>query len=236
MTNYDASRWMDSEFAGEYRDNANGYIPNRHLMIQIVQSLYQHQIYVKDRAARVLDLGCGDGLFVDALWKVDAQIDATLVDGSAEMLDAARQRLAGLEHKRLVQASFQDLLAKDTLEASYDLILSSLAIHHLRGDEKEALFQYIYNHLNPGGMFLNADVVLAPSDELEQWYLTLWREWIGHYSTSDLLGVPQRYKDNSDNVPDRLMMQLQALEHIGFRQVDCYYKFGIFVMFGGRRI
>jgi tRNA (cmo5U34)-methyltransferase len=47
--------------------------------------------------------------------------------------------------------------------------------------------------------------------------------------------VPQRYKANSDNVPDTLRVQLEALEKIGFRQVDCYYKFGIYVMFGGQK-
>jgi tRNA (cmo5U34)-methyltransferase len=237
MSGFDESRWSEREFSQEYRDNANGYIPDRGRMIAITLSFYRQ--FVKgdrhNRAIRVLDLGCGDGLFVHTLWQADAGLEATLVDASGDMLEAARQRLAGLEKKQFVQASFQDLVSGDRLKTSFDFVLSSLAIHHLRQDEKAALFEYIYTHLNPGGAFLNVDVVLSPSDDLERWYLALWYDWIASHSNPDLLGVPQRYKENPDNVPDTLMTQLQALEKTGFRQVDCYYKFGIYVMFGGRK-
>jgi tRNA (cmo5U34)-methyltransferase len=29
--------------------------------------------------------------------------------------------------------------------------------------------------------------------------------------------------------------QLTSLEEIGFKEVDCYYKYGVFAIFGGRR-
>ena len=29
--------------------------------------------------------------------------------------------------------------------------------------------------------------------------------------------------------------QINALKEIGFREVDCYYKYGIFAVFGGRK-
>jgi tRNA (cmo5U34)-methyltransferase len=105
--------------------------------------------------------------------------------------------------------------------------------------EKAALFEYVYRHLDPGGFFLTIDVVLSPTDDLEKWYLMLWQEWIDtHASNSQkasLLPVPQKYKENVDNLPDPLLPQLQALERIGFKNVDCYYKYGVFAMFGGSK-
>ena len=69
--------------------------------------------------------------------------------------------------------------------------------------------------------------------------MVLWKEWIdSHIANSQkasLLPVPQKYKDNVDNTPDLLLPQLKALERIGFRNVDCYYKYGIFAMFGGSK-
>jgi tRNA (cmo5U34)-methyltransferase len=109
----------------------------------------------------------------------------------------------------------------------------------IRNGRTAALFQYVYHHLDPGGFFLNVDVVLSPTDDLEQWYLMLWQEWIDTHAANSqkasLLPVPQKYKHNLDNTPDPLLPQLQSLEKVGFRNADCYYKYGIFAMFGGSK-
>lgn len=88
---------------------------------------------------------------------------------------------------------------------------------------------------------MNIDVVLSPTENLEKWYLLLWKEWIderkkssgteGHYFDD----IIDRYKNNKDNKPDTLEDQLNALKGIGFRDVDCFYKYGIFSMYGGRK-
>ena len=88
---------------------------------------------------------------------------------------------------------------------------------------------------------MNIDVVLAPSDALEEWYLSLWNTWIEERKIA--LGIEgnyyedviRRYKDNTDNKPDTLKNQLKALESAGFEDVDCFYKYSIFSMFGGKK-
>jgi tRNA (cmo5U34)-methyltransferase len=238
MSGFDNSLWSNSGFSQEYRDHADGYIPERRTLVEITGSLYRHMVR-GSRPRRILDLGCGDGFMVQELLKVDSDMDATLVDGSQDMLDAACKRLTHFERKRCVHASFQDLLANDPMQGTYGFILSSLAIHHLVMADKEALFEYAYRHLDSGGFLLNVDVVLSPTDALEGWYLQLWQDWINSHSVgsqkASLLPVPQKYKDNPENVPDPLLPQLRALERIGFKNVDCFYKYGIFAMFGGSR-
>ena len=238
MSDFDSSQWTDSEFSLEYRTYANDYLPDRFKLIEIVKSFFRHFIHKAD-SPRVLDLGCGDGLVVHELLKSGDRIRATLVDGFSEMLESAKKRLADFDAVQFVQATFQDLLEDDPLQSDFDFILSSFAIHHLEMEEKKALYKYIYRHLNTDGFFLNLDVVLAPYQDLEEWYLSLWREWINVNVDSDkkpdLLPVPQQYKDNPDNFPDTLSSQVEALEEIGFKNVDCYYKYGIFTIFGGKR-
>ncbi len=84
-------------------------------------------------------------------------------------------------------------------------------------------------------------MVLAPSEKLEQWYLSLWRAWMDERANAlglngeQFESVIDGYKDNRDNKPDTLDNQLEALRSSGFKDVDCYYKYGIFTMFGGRR-
>jgi tRNA (cmo5U34)-methyltransferase len=235
MSKFDQSRWSDRNFSKEYREYADDYIPERYRMIDITKSLYKY--FFKGKKKRLLDLGCGDGLIVNELLKINKNIEATLVDASIDMMDSARKRLADFENIRFINAGFQDIKEADLLNKNFDFVLSALAIHHLKMDEKNELFKYIYSHLNQGGLFLNIDVVLSPTDELENLYLTIWGDWINQNISADkkpaLLPIPQKYKDNPDNTPDTLLVQLSALEKIGFKNVDCYYKYGIFTMFGG---
>ena len=168
MSKFEESRWANSEFSQNYRDEADMYLPLRSLFIEVTKSLYGHFIAAKSEA-RVLDLGCGDGLFIQELLKTFSPASVTLVDGSAAMLEAAQKRLANHTNAHFIKASFQDLLAGELLNETFDFIYSSLAIHHLPSAEKKLLYSYIHKLLSLGGCFVHYDIVLPPSGEIEKW-------------------------------------------------------------------
>ena len=236
MSKFDESRWAESEFSQNYRDDANIFLPFRSQFIEITKSLYAYFIDANIEA-KVLDLGCGDGLFIEELLKSFTPAKVRLVDGSNEMLDAAKKRLKGQANMFFYKASFQDLLINDPFDENFDFIYSSLAIHHLPFEEKKKLYAYIYNHLSKGGCFVHYDVVVPPSEKLERCYISMWRQWIKEHPAiekrKDLIGIPEEYKGNQDNMPDTLDSQLRVMETIGFKDVDCYFKYGIFSLFGG---
>jgi tRNA (cmo5U34)-methyltransferase len=238
MSKFEKSRWANNEFSQNYRDDADIYLPFRSQIIEVSKSLYGHFIF-RNSKAKVLDLGCGDGLFIQELSKSFRLGKVTLVDGSAEMLEAAQKRLSGKNSNSYIQASFQQLLANNSVSGNFDFIYSSLAIHHLTLEEKKILYTYIYEHLSSEGWFINYDVVLPPSDSLERWYLSLWRDWIKEHPSKErrgqLLGIPDQYKGNPDNIPDTLGSQLEVLNDVGFCNVDCFYKYGNFALFGGSK-
>ncbi len=240
MTEFKKSRWANAEFTQEYRDNADIYIVERRRLLEIMKSFYRH--FVMDSGHKsALDLGCGDGIITHELLTVDASISATLIDGSGDMLNNAKERLRGFKDIHFIKASFQEILEKDILHGNFDFAVSSLAIHHLTMNGKRELFEKIYSHLQPGGYFMNIDVILAPTDTLEQWYMKLWREWMDERKTA--LGIERnvfsdivrRYKEYDENKPDTLGDQLRALKDTGFEDVDCFYKYGIFAVYGGRK-
>jgi len=240
MTEFKKSQWAKPEFTQEYRDSADFYIVERRRLLEILKSFYRHFIGNKPNNS-ILDLGCGDGIVTHELLKVDDSIIATLIDGSEDMLNKAAECLKGFKNIHILKASFQEIINKKITLQNFNFIVSSLAIHHLTMKDKKALFRTIYSHLNVHGYFLNIDVILAPAETLEHWYLSLWREWISERKTT--MGIQdnsyddiiQRYKDNRDNKPDNLDKQLKALKSVGFKDVDCYYKYGIFAMYGGRK-
>jgi tRNA (cmo5U34)-methyltransferase len=236
MTQFETSRWAESEFSQNYRDAANIYLPYRSQFIEITKSFFKHFIS-KNTQAKVLDLGCGDGLFIQEFLKSFTPANVRLVDGSYEMLEAAKERLGEQGNLFFSQVSFQELLSKDPINENFDFIYSSLAIHHLPFVEKKNLYNYIYNHLSAGGCFVHSDVVFPPSEKLERFYLSIWRQWIKKHPAiekhKELIDIPEEYKDNKDNIPDTLDSQLSAMKDIGFKDVDCYFKYGIFSLFGG---
>lgn len=247
MSEFEKSEWAEAEHAKEFMENADIYILERKRLFSILRSFYRYFLMNNEfkGPVKVLDLGCGDGALALELLKEDNQINATLVDGSLKMLENARKNLKNYEGMNFIHKTFQDLLGDQLNEKghaldSFNLAVSSLAIHHISTEEKKSLFRYIHNHLTLGGFFLNIETVKAPENELESWYRVLWGEWIRENQENmdcptNFEYLPEQYKNNPDNHPDTLNTQLNALESIGFQQVDCYYKYGIFTIFGGKK-
>ncbi|MHC5214146.1 MAG: class I SAM-dependent methyltransferase, partial [Planctomycetota bacterium] len=177
MSKFDKSRWAESDFSQGYRDEADAYLPYRRTFIEMTTLFYEHFLS-QNTGNKVLDLGCGDGFFIEELLKADTQINAVLIDGSQEMMTAAKERLTNHENIQLIQATFQELLTDKPIPEDFDFIFSSLAVHHLTLNEKIQLYNFIHDHLKPGGCFINFDVVLAPTDDLESWYASIWSKWI----------------------------------------------------------
>ena len=108
--------------------------------------------------ASVLDLGTGTGETLAAVLARHPAAAATGIDENAAMLDAAKSRLAGLS----VELRVADL-REPLPPGPFDLVVSALAVHHLDGPGKAALFRGIACVLRPGGRFVLGDVVI-PED------------------------------------------------------------------------
>ncbi len=106
----------------------------------------------------VLDLGTGTGETLAAVLTRHPGASAVGVDESDAMLDAGAVRLAG----RDVDLRVADL-AEPLPTGPFDLVVSALAIHHLDGPAKAALFSRVAAALRPGGRFVLGDVVI-PAD------------------------------------------------------------------------
>ena len=240
MTEFDKTRWSAKDFAYEYLETADIRILERRTLLEVLKSFYRHFLGSRQQNT-VMDLGCGDGILIHELLKIDDSMSATLIDGSEDMLNKARERLAGFKNIHFIKASFQELLYKDIPLPDFGFVVSSLAIHHLTMNEKKSIFNYIYSLLRERGYFVNTDVILTPTEALEKWYLELWKEWIIERQTA--LKLESRYEGIISNHTERehhskldtLTDQLNALKDVGFKDVDCFYKYGIFAVYGGRK-
>ena len=152
------------------------------------------------------------------------------------MLNKASSRLKQFSKIIYLNYSFQDFIKDYKVEQGFDFIFSSFAIHHLTKNQKNELYQKVFENLNQGGCFLNYDVVRPCSSYVESWYLREWEDWILKNNITHLAHIPKQYKDNKDNIPTSLEEQLFMLKDTGFKDIDCHFKYGIFALFGGIKI
>jgi SAM-dependent methyltransferase len=111
---------------------------------------------------RVLDLGGGTGSTSRAVLDARPGARLTLVDENPDMLAVARDTLPAERVEALVVADLADPLP----DGPFDVVVSALAVHHLDGVQKQALFATVRDHLTESGRFALADVVVPvdPAD------------------------------------------------------------------------
>ncbi|MDX8053685.1 class I SAM-dependent methyltransferase [Lentzea sp. BCCO 10_0798] len=101
----------------------------------------------------VLDVGCGPGYLTSLAAQAAPDGRAVGVDVSEPMVEEARRKRAGANCSFLVGKAE----ALDLPDASFDVVLSSLAIHHIPEDARAKAFAEMFRVLRPGGRVLIAD-------------------------------------------------------------------------------
>jgi tRNA (cmo5U34)-methyltransferase len=237
MPDFQNSNWARPDYSRDYRETADRIIPERQTLFRIVASFYRY--HVRDgRRKRILDLGSGDGILAQTLSAQDGEPHIVLVDGSAEMLASARQRLSQVPAAEFLQSTFEEVISGSFQPAPFDFIASAFAIHHLEMPGQGRLFRAVHDLLNPGGYFINIDA--AESETCTEWYYALWQEWILAHEeftrpVESAADVPARARAKPENHYDPLKAQMDALSDAGFIDVACHFKYGMFAVFGGRK-
>jgi ubiquinone/menaquinone biosynthesis C-methylase UbiE len=105
----------------------------------------------------VLDVGCGTGnLTMAAKTRAGVEGDVHGIDGAPEMIRAAERKAAD----RQLDISFRVGLIEDIPfpDGEFDVVLSSLMLHHLPKDLKRQGVAEISRVLKPGGRFVAVDL------------------------------------------------------------------------------
>ncbi len=140
--------------------------PLRWKMIEIALEILP---FDQTRSLRALDLGVGTGVFSKRFLEKYPNSKVVAIDGAASMMELARSRLGGLAQRvEWVLSDFQTMPTTVTDPETFDVVISSYALHHLNAQEKLAVVKSVVQAINPAGWFLNADVVVAEAPDVER--------------------------------------------------------------------
>lgn len=217
-----------------FDSGASAYDAQRRFIIPGFDDFYEAAIWAAEWPGEnpaILDIGAGTGLFSSLLLQKYPQCTITLLDVSEKMLDVARKRFSGMNN---VAYRIQDYRC-ETLGGCYDIISSALSIHHLEHEEKRSLYERVFQVLNDGGVFVNAEQVLGESGWQQMRNYAYWDEFVMNGPLQDnQLTEAMKRRDGLDKV-ERLSVQLEWLRDIGFLDVDVVYKNRSFAVFMGRK-
>lgn len=194
------NEWSDPEYAQAFLDVADDF-PHGGEGEGVLLEL------VPERISRVLDIGTGNGRQIGYLQQIRSDFTAVGIDVSLPMLEAAQERFGDNGSVRIVEHDLDDPLPE---LGTFDLVVSSFAIHHLEHERKRSLYQEVFDLLEPGGTFINFEHVASTSRKRQLEFI-------------HAIGETAEDADPSDRLLD-VESQLVFLREIGFADADCYWK------------
>jgi len=221
--------------------NAETVIPKRSEQIRFLADLFP---WPPEEPIAVLDLGAGFGAITEEILTRYPHATVSCVDGSAEMMRLARERLAKYgERVRLYFADLADPSWRNDLRAPFHAAVSAIAIHHLTDERKRELYHEVFTLLHPGGLFLNNDAVTTPPSFKECFETIQYREIQEQdrgkrgvlRSVAEIQAeMNAGFRSGGQRSPIApLRAQLDWLEEAGFTSVDCFWKYLNLAIFGG---
>jgi tRNA (cmo5U34)-methyltransferase len=235
--------WTE-ETSTHFIDLGRYYVPEREAQIGAICDL----IPDLPNAPDVVELCCGEGLLSRAILTRFPAVRLHALDGSQTMLDST-VRLAGTDAGRLETRLF-DLAAPGWRQFGFPAraIVSSLAIHHLDGPGKQALFRDMAAALAPGGALIIADLVAPATPQAAALAAQAWddevrrraREIDGNEAAFDRFRAEgwNYYRDpEADPIdqPSSLFDQLRWMAEAGLEAVDAHWMKAGHALFSGRK-
>jgi tRNA (cmo5U34)-methyltransferase len=229
-----------------FLDMADVYVPRRGEQIATIVGLIPAQ---SDEAFAIVELASGGGALARAVLEAYPRSSYTALDGSSVMRAHLQQALAAYRDRLSVQAfALEETGWLASLPSPLRCAVSSLAVHHLTGEQKRLLFHELAQRIEPGGALLLADIVEPATPHVEQEFARQWDDATRAQSLT-LHGNLSAYaafqadnwnyftpagKDEIDK-PSRLLDQLVWLREAGFQHVDCFWLAAGHAIYGGYR-
>jgi tRNA (cmo5U34)-methyltransferase len=181
---------------------------------------------------RIIDLGCGTGNLTREILDhfPDAEIHA--LDLSEEILDECKKRFPNAHDITYIKADFKHMNLEPN---TYDLVMSSIAIHHIEDPFKIQLYEDVFRALKANGLFIFADQTRGITDEIYFNNIACWKvEALKLGSTEENWKMWMDHQDAHDH-QSPLGWHLHQLEVTGFTQVDLLSKYLMWGVFWARK-
>jgi SAM-dependent methyltransferase len=233
MTDTNADIWKSEAVARSFAEQAEQRERQRRDQLQLLARLLP---FTPEDAFTFADLGAGTGAASRAILDEYPRAQALLAEYSPQMAAEGRKVMAPYEGRyRYVEF---DMLASDwSALGTPDAVVSALSIHHLPDDRKRTIFSEIFQHLRPGGWYINYDPIRAPHERIE----SFWERVNDRYDPEAPYKRTHRTQEEEARYQNHirymipLQPQLEWLREAGFQDIDVFWKRLDWVIYGGHK-
>jgi SAM-dependent methyltransferase len=239
MQRVDHHDWASEAYVDEWVSRQRVEDARRAERFQLMCDLFP---FANDATVTILDVGAGYGPVSQYILDRFPNARCIAQDGSEPMLKRAQNLMTTYGGRfRPYRSDLFDPTWLPKQFSPFDAAVSSSCLHNLRDFKRVSeIYGEIREQLKSGGVFLNLDLLNAPTPELQQRYVGVAaarREREGG-AREDIGAIVRGVARSPAQVgagPFRATLEqhLAALKAAGFREVDCFWKDLQRALFGG---
>ena len=203
--------FFDARAAG-YDDYLRNIVFSDTMFAQFYQAV-SSPIEKTDEPLNILNLGCGTGLEIEALFHRVPNALITGVDLSKKMLE--RLRKTYIAHMGQITLVADSYLTMPFGTKTYDHIISAMTAHHLLRDAKRKLYMRIHAALKPGGKYIEGDSVTHVGME---------SQFLAEYHEQVAVVPPAQDGHYHIDVPFSIDTQRSLLLEAGFKHFELVWQ------------
>jgi tRNA (cmo5U34)-methyltransferase len=181
---------------------------------------------------RILDLGCGTGNLTQRILEHFPDVQIDVLDLSEDILHECMDRFANKTNINYLQADFKTM---NLPLGNYDLVMSSIAIHHVEDPFKLRLYKEVFQSLKKDGLFIFADQTRGITDEIYFKNIECWKsEAFKLGSTEENWNMWMAHQDAHD-FHSPVGWHLENMKKAGFDEVDLLSKYLMWGVFWAKK-
>lgn len=201
-----------NSFSKQYTESVKRCVP---FYDEMLESLF---LFLPDNFVpkNILELGSGTGNLTKLIVKKFPSAKITAVDISQECIEESKLQINFPVN--YVNSNFKEIYFA---ENSFDLIVSSISIHHINDIEKQKLFGKLFQYQTTGGILSFCDQFCAETNEIYLKYISEWKKHaFSKGSNDDEWNMWMQHQKDHD-FHSTLENHTNWLKQAGYKNIDC---------------
>jgi tRNA (cmo5U34)-methyltransferase len=215
MAKISAGKLFDTRVE-DYDSFVNGTVIGYEDILGLITELAK--LTVKNKAPKVLDLGIGNGNNSMGIFQAFPKARLIGYDLSPKMIDKTRERFSSFDYTGVC-----DDVLKVNFKDEFDLVVSSIVLHHLSDRDKQEVYKKIFKALKKDGVFILGDLMLSGDLAVSASLKAQWAQHIaykrGEAYRDKILALDDEHHRYA-TLPDNL----RFLQDVGFNAEVAYRK------------